>query len=478
MMKTLFLNPPSFDGFDGAAGARYQARREIRSFWFPTWLAQVAAMVPDSKLIDAPPAGLTLEDVLPQAADYEIAVLYTSSPSFESDARTAAALKEVNPKLKVGMVGAHVAVLAQESLEAAPAVDFVGRNEFDFTIKELCEGRPWDDIDGLSYRRNGTIHHNKERALISDMDELPFVIDVYKRDLKIEDYVIGEALYPYVSLYTGRGCRSRCTFCLWPQTIGGHKYRVRSAQHVVDEVKRGLEYFPQVREYFFDDDTLTDNIEHVEAIAKGLGPLGVTWSCNAKANVPYETLKILKDNGMRLMVVGYESGDQQILNNIKKGMKVDRMYRFAEDCHKLGLKVHGTFIVGLPGETKETIKETIEFAKRVNPHTIQVSLPAAYPGTFLYNQAREEGWMRSEEGMVANAGFQVSSLSYPHLSEAEIFEAVDNFYKRFFFRPTKIAEIVGEMARDREVMKMRLKEGVEFMKFLFSREDKAAATPV
>ena len=140
MMKTLFLNPPSFDGFDGAAGARYQARREIRSFWFPTWLAQVAAMVPDSKLIDAPPAGLTLEDVLPQAADYEIAVLYTSSPSFESDAKTAAALKEVNPKLKVGMVGAHVAVLAQESLEAAPAVDFVGRNEFDFTIKELCEG--------------------------------------------------------------------------------------------------------------------------------------------------------------------------------------------------------------------------------------------------------------------------------------------------------------------------------------------------
>ena len=103
MMKTLFLNPPSFDGFDGAAGARYQARREIRSFWFPTWLAQVAAMVPDSKLIDAPPAGLTLEDVLPQAADYEIAVLYTSSPSFESDAKTAAALKEVNPKLKVGM---------------------------------------------------------------------------------------------------------------------------------------------------------------------------------------------------------------------------------------------------------------------------------------------------------------------------------------------------------------------------------------
>ena len=477
MMKTLFLNPPSFDGFDGAAGARYQARREIRSFWYPTWLAQVAAMVPGSKLIDAPPADITLQDVLPQSNDYELAVLYTSSPSFASDCKTAQAMKDVNPKLKVGLVGAHVAVLPQESLDASTAIDFVGRNEFDFTIKEVAEGRDWEDIDGLSYRRNGKIYHNKERALISDMDELPFVMDVYKRDLKIEDYVIGEALYPYISLYTGRGCRSRCTFCLWPQTIGGHKYRVRSAQHVVDEVKLGMEYFPQVREYFFDDDTLTDNIEHVENIARGLGKLGVTWSCNAKANVPYETLKILKDNGMRLMVVGYESGSQDILNNIKKGMKVERAHQFAEDCHKLGLKVHGTFIVGLPGETKETIKSTIQFAKQVNPHTIQVSLPAAYPGTFLYNQALEEGWMRRDDGMVAGQGFQVSSLSYPHLSEEEIFDAVSQFYRKFFFRPSKIMEIVSEMARDREVMKMRLKEGVDFCKFLISREDKATATP-
>jgi hypothetical protein len=110
MLKTLFLNPPSFNGFDGGAGSRYQAKREIRSFWYPTWLAQPAALVPDSKLVDAPARGLTLDDVLPMADDYELAVLHTSTPSFPADVRVAAAFKQRNPKLSIGMVGAHVAV--------------------------------------------------------------------------------------------------------------------------------------------------------------------------------------------------------------------------------------------------------------------------------------------------------------------------------------------------------------------------------
>src|SRR5262245_31488397 len=475
MRRTLFLNPPSFEGFDGAAGARYQARREVRSFWYPTWLAQPAALVPDSRLVDAPPAGQTLGDILPLAHDFEIAVLYTSTPSFASDVRTAEALKDENPKLLLGFVGAHVAVSPGPSLEASPAIDFVARSEFDFTIKELAEGRPLEDIDGLSYRAGGRVAHNRERAVLEDMDALPFVMDVYKRDLRIENYVIGEALYPFVSLYTGRGCRSRCTFCLWPQTIGGHRYRVRSADHVVREIALGQSYFPQVREFFFDDDTLTDNLPHVEALARGLGRLGVTWSCNAKANVPFETLKTLRDNGLRLMVVGYESGNQTILNNIKKGMRIDRARQFSRDCHKLGIKIHGTFIVGLPGETRETIEETIRFARDVSPHTIQVSLPAAYPGTALYEQAHASGWLRDQGGArVASQGFQVSSLEYPHLSHAEIFEAVNTFYRRFYLRPGKLAEIAWDMMRDRRTMAKRLREAVEFFGFLGSREDRAS----
>jgi hypothetical protein len=221
MMKTLFLHPPSFDGFDGGAGSRYQAKREIRSFWYPTWLAQPAALVPDSRLIDAPPARLKLADVLPVAGGYELAVLHTSTPSFASDVRVAEALKEENPRLKIGMVGAKVAVEPEDSLKASSAIDFVAREEFDFTIKEVAEGRPFAAIDGLSFRNpNGVITHNPDRAVLEDMDRLPFVTEVYKRDLRVEDYFIGYLKHPYISLYTGRGCRSKCTFCLWPQTVG------------------------------------------------------------------------------------------------------------------------------------------------------------------------------------------------------------------------------------------------------------------
>ncbi|HUI34069.1 MAG TPA: hopanoid biosynthesis associated radical SAM protein HpnJ [Stellaceae bacterium] len=472
MVKTLFLQPPSFDGFDGGAGSRYQAKREIRSFWFPTWLAQPAALVPGSKLIDAPPARLQLDTVLRQAGDYELAVMHTSTPSFASDIKVAAALKEANPKLKIGLVGAKVAVEPEASLAASRAVDFVAREEFDFTIKEVAEGRSFADVDGLSYRNAaGAIVHNRDRAMLENMDELPFVTEVYKRDLKVEDYFIGYLKHPYVSLYTGRGCKSRCTFCLWPQTVGGHRYRVRSVDHVIEEIRRAKDWFPQVKEFFFDDDTFTDNLPRAEAIAKELGKLGVTWSCNAKANVPRATLEVLRDNGLRLLLVGYETGNQQILHNIKKGMRVDVARRFTKDCHELGITIHGTFILGLPGESRETIEETINFAADINPHTIQVSLAAPYPGTELYRQAIENRWLDTEHAeLIDDSGVQIAPLHYDHLTHTEIFDSVETFYKRFYFRRKKIASLVGEMIRSPEMMKRRLREGVEFFQFLRNRE--------
>jgi radical SAM superfamily enzyme YgiQ (UPF0313 family) len=306
------------------------------------------------------------------------------------------------------------------------------------------------------------------------MDALPFVTPVYQRDLTIERYFIGYLQHPYVSLYTGRGCKSRCTFCLWPQTVGGHRYRTRSVGHVVDEIAWARKAFPQVREFFFDDDTFTDDLPRAEAIAKALGRLGVTWSCNAKANVPRDTLKVMRDNGLRLLLVGYESGNQQILFNIKKGMRVEFARRFTRDCHDLGITIHGTFILGLPGETKETIEETIRFATEINPHTIQVSLAAPYPGTFLHRQALDNGWLdRANTGLVDANGVQIAPLTYPHLSHTEIFDSVETFYRRFYFRSGKIASIVGEMVRSPQMMKRRLREGVEFFQFLRERREAA-----
>jgi hopanoid biosynthesis associated radical SAM protein HpnJ len=469
MMKTLFLQAPSFDGFDGGAGSRYQAKREIRSFWYPTWLAQPAALVPGSRLLDAPADGLTVAQALEIARDYELVIIHTSTPSFPSDARFAELLKEQNRGTLVGMVGAKVAVDAEGSLQASRAIDFVAREEFDYTCRDIAEGRPLDTIAGISWRdASDRIRHNPARAIIEDMDELPFVAPVYQRDLNIHNYFIGYLHYPYVSLYTGRGCRSRCTFCLWPQTVGGHRYRTRSAANVLAEVRWIKENMPEVKEIMFDDDTFTDFRPRAEEIARGLGKLGVTWSCNAKANVPYSTLKIMKENGLRLLLVGYESGDDQILLNIKKGLRTDIARRFAADCRTLGITVHGTFILGLPGETRETIAKSIAFAKEINPHTIQVSLAAPYPGTRLYEQALENGWIAPNKviNLVNESGVQLAAISYPHLSREEIYHGVEQFYRSFYFRPTKIWEIVSEMLGSWEMTRRRLREGVEFFHFL------------
>jgi hopanoid biosynthesis associated radical SAM protein HpnJ len=472
-MKTLFLQAPSFDGFDGGAGSRYQAKREIKSFWYPTWLAQPAALVPGSRLLDAPADGIGVEETLAIAADYDLVIIHTSTPSYPTDARFAEALKAQKPEQLIGMVGAKAAVEPTETLTGSTAIDFICREEFDYTCMEVAEGKPLAEILGLSYKLpDGSVRHNEARPILENMDELPFVAPVYQRDLKTENYFIGYLQHPYVSIYTGRGCRSRCTFCLWPQTVGGHRYRTRTAASVIAEVKWIKENMPEVKEIMFDDDTFTDFRPRAEEIARGLGELGVTWSCNAKANVPYSTLKIMKENGLRLLLVGYESGDDQILLNIKKGLRTDIARRFTADCRQLGITIHGTFILGLPGETQETIAKTIQYAKDINPHTIQVSLAAPYPGTTLYKQAMDNGWLEEHKviNLVNASGVQLAAISYPHLSKEEIYHSVEVFYKRFYFRPSKIWEIVREMMGSWEMTKRRLREGVEFFHFLRSHQ--------
>lgn len=477
-MSTLFLCPPSFDGFDGGAGSRYQARREVTSFWYPTWLAQPAALVPDSRLLDCPPHGIGREECLRIARDYDHVIIHTSTPSLRNDCKVAEAIKAQRPDTTIGFVGAHAAVLPTETLKASPAIDWVGRREFDFTCKEVAEGRPLETIAGLSWRdRDGRIRHNPERELIANMDALPWVADVYKRDLQIERYFIGYLLHPYISLYTGRGCPAQCTFCLWPQTIGGHKYRVRSAQNVADEMAYLKQLFPQVKEFFFDDDTFTANLPRAREIAKKLAPLGLTWSCNSRANLDYDTIRQMKDGGLRLFLVGYESGNEQILRNIKKGVTKEEMRRFTRDCHRAGVVIHGTFILGLPVETRETIEETIRFAQELDVFSVQVSLAAPYPGTELYEQARLNGWFvkRDKTDIVHADGFQDSALEYPQLQKEEIYEAVERFYHRYYLRPKPILRIIKTMLEDKDVCVRRLREGYEFFKSMAQRRSDLAA---
>ncbi len=476
-MSALFLSPPSFDGFDGGAGSRYQARREITSFWYPTWLAQPAALVPGSRLLDCPPINMGMEETLRIADQYDHVIIHTSTPSLRNDCKVAEAIKARRPGTTVGFVGAHAAVLPTDTLKASTAIDWVGRKEFDFTCKEVCEGRPLESVAGLSFRKDGRIQHNPERELITNMDVLPWVADVYRRDLDIDKYFIGYLLHPYVSLYTGRGCPAQCTFCLWPQTIGGHKYRVRSASNVAAEMAHMKQLFPQVREFFFDDDTFTANLPRAREIARHLAPLGLTWSCNSRANLDEDTIRFLKDCGLRLFLVGYESGNDDVLRRIKKGVTTDEMRAFTRSCHKAGVVIHGTFILGLPVETPETIEQTLRFAQELDVFSIQVSLAAPYPGTELYEMARQNGWFSKKDktDIVHGDGFQQSTLEYPGLSKEQIFDEVERFYRQYYLRPRPILRIIKTMLEDKDILVRRCREGYEFFRSLRQRRATVAA---
>jgi radical SAM superfamily enzyme YgiQ (UPF0313 family) len=230
--------------------------------------------------------------------------------------------------------------------------------------------------------------------------------------------------------------------------------------------------FPQAKEFFFDDDTFTANLPRAREIARKLAPLGLTWSCNSRANLDYDTIKSFKDSGLRLFLVGYESGNEDILKRVKKGVTLDEMRRFTKACHQAGVVIHGTFVLGLPVETPQTIENTIRFAQELDVFSIQVSLAAPYPGTELYEMARQNAWFvkKDKTDLVEEDGFQQSALEYPGLSKEEIFEAVDRFYRAYYLRPKPILRIISTMLEDKNVFVRRCREGYEFFTSLRQRK--------
>jgi hopanoid biosynthesis associated radical SAM protein HpnJ len=473
-MKPLFLNPPTFEDFDGGAGARYQASREVTSFWYPTWLCFPAAMIEGSRVVDATVQKFDLEKCLEIARDFDMVIMYTSTPTLLIDIETARRIKEVKPSIVTVLTGPHVTILPEESLRAGKgAIDIVCRGEFDYTTKELCEGRAWDTVDGLSFLKDGAVVHTADRPPIEDLDALPFVAPIYKRDLPISEYVIPHFKNPYVSIYTSRGCPARCIYCLWPQTFSGQRMRTRSPQNVYEEVKWIVENIPEMRELSFDDDTFSANTKHARAVSELIKPLGVSWVINARANCDFETLRIMRDAGLHHVIVGYESGNEQILKNIKKGVSKAQAIRFTRDCQKLGITIHGAFIMGLPGETRETIRETIEYAKMLDLDSIQASLASPYPGTEFYDMCREQGWI-SSDSFLDEGGHQKCVINYPHLSNAEIFNSVEEFYNKFYFRPKYILRSIGRMIVNGDERRKLLKDGKQYLAYMRKRKESCA----
>jgi radical SAM superfamily enzyme YgiQ (UPF0313 family) len=252
-------------------------------------------------------------------------------------------------------------------------------------------------------------------------------------------------------------------------------WRQRSVDDVAKEVEHALKLFPDVREIFFDDDTFTIGKERVLALCERFKPLNFTWSCTSRVHVDLETLQAMRAAGCRLFIVGFESGNPQILKNIKKGASVEQAREFMKNCKKAGIVVHGDFIIGLPGETRETIEESLQFAKELDCETIQVSIAHAYPGTEFYDFAQTNGYFRSDVEMTDETGHQLPHIEYPGLSRGEMMEAVEHFYDQYYFRPRIVARIVKKAIFDSKERNRLYKEAQEYLSLRAKRKQFVAS---
>src|SRR6201984_578646 len=470
VMKTVGRTPPSFENFDGGASSRWPATREIESYWYPVWLTYPAGMLPGSRLLDASPHKVNWQQTVEISKGYEFLVLFTSTVGLQSDLKLIRKIKEANPSMKIAFVGPHGHIKPDETLNASEDIDFVPRGDFDDSVTESARGRPLGEILGVSYRKDGKIVHNPERPQLhtEELDALPFASDIYKRDLEIERYNVPFLLHPFISFYTTRGCPALCTFCMWPQTISGHAWRTGSTDNVAREVKQALEYCPQMKEIYFDDDTFNIRKDRVIELCAKFKPLKSRWSSTARVHSDEETVRAMAESGARLFIVGFESGDAQILKNIKKGATVEMARNFRKHCRKYRIKVHGDFIIGLPGETKETIQKTIDFAKELDCETIQVSLAHAMPGTELHHSMAAQGFLKVE-ALADSSGHQLPHIEYPHLSKAQMMDGVNRFYDEYYFRPRVVWRIVKAALWDTHERKRLYAEATEFLKLRAER---------
>ena len=484
IMKVLFLNPP-FMGEHGkfSREQRSPAITKSGTFYYPMWLCYAAGLVEKNgfevKVIDAPAKGLEIEDILKDARNFmpSLVVVDTSTPSIFNDVYVAAKIKELTGGFVI-LVGTHPSALPEETIKIDKSIDAVARREYEYTILELAmliKGNKLNveglkSIDGISFRCNNDIFHNKDRKFSEDLDALPFVSEVYKRHLNYRDYFYAHSKYPIVTLITGRGCPYHCVYCLYPQTFNGHKLRDRSIKKVVDEIEYCLQNFPDLKEIMFEDDTLTVDKRRAIEFAGEIVRRGLKfqWSANARADLDLETMQTLKKAGARLFCVGIESGDQNVLDLMKKNIKVECIRKFFEDAKRAGILVHGCFLVGNPGETKETLETTLRLAKELNPDTAQFFPIMVYPGTDAFKWALANKYLTTTnfKEWLTEEGLHNCVISRPGLTNKELVEFCDRARKEFYIRPSYLAAKVVEGLKDPMELKRLLKGARHWFKYL------------
>lgn len=482
-MKILVLNPPFLPKF--SRPQRSPAVTKSGTMYFPIWLAYCVGVLEEAghevTFTDAPARGLTHADVCEMAGQIQprLIVMDTSTPSIANDLRVAAGLKERAPGAFITLVGTHVSALPEETLRASAGVDAIARREYEHTVRELAAALARTGaaaqpelaaVRGLSFRSNGNIVHNEDRPHIENLDELPWVSRVYKKHLRIADYFNANALYPMVTLITGRGCPFRCSFCVYPQTLTGRKYRFRSVNDVVDEMEYVRREFPEAKSVFFEDDTLAANKQRCLELAEAIVArrVQIPWEANARADLDLATLRKLKAAGCRELCAGFESGNQTALNGMRKGIAIEQMFQFMRDARTAGVLVHGCFMFGFPGETRASILKTIDLAVRLKPDTAQFYPVMVYPGTEAYEEYRAKGWLTADSyaGWLTAEGLHNCVVRNEHLSSQDLVRLCDQARRRFYLRPAYFARKMLQGLKDPGEFRRTARSASVFFKYL------------
>ena len=408
-MNVILLNPPYIKNF--IRSARWDAPSISGSNWYPIWLGYCTGLLEKHghkcKLIDALVDNIEADKLVRLCAEFnpQLLVVYTSSASLKSDLEITARIKEATSAYTV-FVGPWCGVLQDDIFTRSSSlnnvVDSMVIGEFDYPLLDLANGKYYSEVAGLWWRENsGRITKNKPQKPVTAeaLNGFPFVTDIYSRHLNIKNYFQAPQLYPFIDLFTGRGCCwGKCIFCLWPHTMTqGLPYRLRKIENVIEELKFIKRELPSVKEVFIQDDTLPGPRarELSENILKA--NLKMTWSCYARPNMDLPTLKLMKKAGCRCLHVGYESANKEILKNIQQGINREKMEEFTENAHKAGLIIHADFIFGLPGETVQTIKETIAWAKKLYVHSYQITSPKVFAHTPLYELLKKQASLKDAD---------------------------------------------------------------------------------
>ncbi len=482
-MKLLMLNPPFLPKY--SRSSRSPAVTKSGTIYYPLWLSYAAGVLEkaghDVLLIDSPAEKAELDDIKSRITKFQpaIAVFDTSTPSILSDISVLETVKGwFNDKLLSILVGTHPTALPEETMNLSHHIDVIARREYDYTLRDIADKMASGKIDlstvgGISYRQGTRIEHNEDRPYITDMDEVPFVSSVYKKHLNINNYFYAHVRNPTVSFFAGRGCPNKCFYCVYPQVMFGHKYRHRSPENIVSELEYIQKELPEVKEILIDDDNFTADQEHVLALCDVIikKKLKVSWTVEARVNLRLDVMKAMKKAGCRLLVAGFESGDQQILNNINKGAVIEQAEQFALNAQKAGLRVHGCFMAGNKGETRETMNKTLEFALKLNPDTAQFFPLMVYPGTRAYQWALDNSFIRAESyrDWLSAEGLHNCVLNTPSLTAQELVKFCDDARRKFYLRPRYMVRKAADVIMNPSEIRRTVKAAKVLFKHLFKR---------